>query len=155
MAMAAAQEDALLLVWQPTTPLPVLKTSAPPLPRLCPPPGGTPGDLGVTPTAPETGYGYIEADPGTDEFGLHPVRRFVEKPDRERAEAFLAQGNSIGTVASFCFVPGVMVKELERCAPDVLHAARASLRQAHTDLDFLRLESAAFCRSPRCPLTWP
>ena len=48
--------------------------------------------LGVTPTRPETGYGYIETG-ATMPGGEHRVRRFTEKPNRERAEAFVAAGN--------------------------------------------------------------
>ncbi|KKZ15264.1 MAG: mannose-1-phosphate guanyltransferase, partial [Candidatus Synechococcus spongiarum 142] len=110
--------------------------------------GGRLVTFGVTPTAPETGYGYIEAEPQPDEFGLRPIRRFVEKPSRERAETFLTHGNFSWNSGIFLFQAGVMVKELERCAPDVLHAARASLQHAHRDLDFLRLEPEAFRRCP-------
>jgi mannose-1-phosphate guanylyltransferase len=48
--------------------------------------------LGVKPTRPETGYGYIETGE-TAANGAVRVRRFTEKPNRERAEAFLAAGN--------------------------------------------------------------
>ncbi len=47
--------------------------------------------FGITPTSPETGYGYIEAGPARGD-GTHDVARFVEKPDRDRAEAMLRQG---------------------------------------------------------------
>ncbi|MCY4055838.1 MAG: mannose-1-phosphate guanylyltransferase/mannose-6-phosphate isomerase [Cyanobacteria bacterium MAG CAR4_bin_6] len=110
--------------------------------------GGRLVTFGVTPTAPETGYGYIEADSRSDGFGLHPVRRFVEKPSRERAEAFLSQGSFRWNSGIFLFRAEVMVEELGRCAPDVLQAARASLQQARADLDFLRLEPEAFRRCP-------
>lgn len=110
--------------------------------------GGRLVTFGVTPTAPETGYGYIEADSRSDGFGLQPVRRFVEKPSRERAEAFLSQGSFRWNSGIFLFRAGVMVGELGRCAPDLLQAARASLQQARTDLDFLRLEPEAFRRCP-------
>ena len=111
--------------------------------------GGRLVTFGVTPTAPETGYGYVEADPGSDGFGLHPVRRFVEKPSLEKAQAFLGQGSFLWNSGIFLFRAGVMVQELERWAPEVLEAARTSLQQAHTDLDFLRLEPQAFCRCPQ------
>jgi mannose-1-phosphate guanylyltransferase len=48
--------------------------------------------LGVTPTRPETGYGYLETGTGTAG-GATPVRRFTEKPDAERAQEFLKAGN--------------------------------------------------------------
>src|SRR6202007_1975223 len=48
--------------------------------------------LGVTPTRPETGYGYIETGDALDDGSLR-VRRFTEKPNQERAEEFVAAGN--------------------------------------------------------------
>src|SRR5215471_14359650 len=48
--------------------------------------------LGVTPTRPETGYGYIETGSALDDGSLR-VRRFTEKPNQERAEEFFAAGN--------------------------------------------------------------
>ncbi len=47
--------------------------------------------MGVPPTRPETGYGYIEVSPG-DQARCRTVRRFREKPDAERATAFLKAG---------------------------------------------------------------
>lgn len=49
--------------------------------------------LGIRPTGPETGYGYIEADQTPADDGVLPVRRFVEKPSLEKALEFLACGN--------------------------------------------------------------
>jgi mannose-1-phosphate guanylyltransferase len=49
--------------------------------------------LGITPTRPETGYGYIEADTSCRGHAPFPVRRFVEKPNREKALEFLDSGN--------------------------------------------------------------
>lgn len=148
-AMAAGQDDALLLVLAADHAVADAEAFRATIGQAVPAAlGGRLVTFGVTPTAPETGYGYIEAGPQPDEFGLRPVRRFVEKPSRERAEAFLARGDFSWNSGIFLFQAGVMVKELERCAPDVLHAARASLQQAHTDLDFLRLEPEAFRRSP-------
>ena len=148
-AMAAGQDDALLLALAADHAIAHAEDFRATIGQAIPAAlGGRLVTFGVTPTAPETGYGYIEADPRTDGFGLHPIRRFVEKPSRERAETFLAHGDFRWNSGIFLFRADVMVKELERCAPDVLHAARASLQQAHTDLDFLRLESEAFRRCP-------
>ena len=49
--------------------------------------------MGIMPTRPETGYGYIEAETEMHDAGLYPVRRFVEKPDLEKALEFLNAGN--------------------------------------------------------------
>ena len=148
-ALGAGQDDALLLVLAADHAMAQAEAFRATIGQAIPAAlGGRLVTFGVTPTAPETGYGYIEADPRPDAFGLNPIRRFVEKPSRERAEAFLSHGGFTWNSGIFLFQAGVMVKELERWAPDVLQAARASLRQAHADLDFLRLEPEAFRRCP-------
>lgn len=76
--------------------------------------------FGITPTHPETGYGYIEAD-GEN------VRRFVEKPDRATAEQYLAKGNFYWNSGIFCFKVSTFLTELERYAPEILAASRAAL----------------------------
>ena len=148
-AMAAGQDDALLLVLAADHVIADAAAFRATINQAIPAAlGGRLVTFGVTPTAPETGYGYIEADPRSDGFGLHPVRRFVEKPSREKAQAFLTHGGFRWNSGIFLFRASVMAKELERCAPDVLHAVRLSLQQAHTDLDFLRLEPEAFRGCP-------
>jgi mannose-1-phosphate guanylyltransferase len=63
--------------------------------------------IGIVPTRPETGYGYIEVgDPVTD--GVRAVSRFVEKPTRERAEAFVADGRYLWNGGMFFFRASVM-----------------------------------------------
>ncbi len=49
--------------------------------------------FGIPPTRPETGFGYVKFDDLQDAAGRHRVERFTEKPARERAEAFLAEGH--------------------------------------------------------------
>jgi len=56
--------------------------------------------LGIQPTFPNTGYGYIESDK-TDESILKPVKQFREKPDYETAKAFLAEGNFLWNAGIF------------------------------------------------------
>ena len=62
--------------------------------------------FGIVPTAPETGYGYIEANEPFARGPAHaPIKRFVEKPDQATAEQFLATGPSPGTAACSCSGP--------------------------------------------------
>ncbi|MCX7374070.1 MAG: mannose-1-phosphate guanylyltransferase/mannose-6-phosphate isomerase [Alphaproteobacteria bacterium] len=105
--------------------------------------------FGMQPTAPETGFGYIEAGaelPGLP--GVHGVARFVEKPDAATADAFLAGGKHLWNSGQFIATAATLIAELERYAPDVLEAARAALGAAQRDLDFVRLDSAHFTRCP-------
>ncbi|MFT5359058.1 MAG: mannose-1-phosphate guanylyltransferase [Polyangiales bacterium] len=58
--------------------------------------------VGLTPTRPETGYGYLELGKSVDE-GVFAARRFVEKPDRQRAEQFVSAGNFLWNSGMFFF----------------------------------------------------
>ena len=59
--------------------------------------------FGVVPTAPETGFGYIEAGTSLDDKGAASVRRFVEKPDLQTATHYLESGNFLWNSGMFCF----------------------------------------------------
>jgi mannose-1-phosphate guanylyltransferase len=108
--------------------------------------------FGIVPTAPETGYGYIEAaeaiSAGEAPREPVPIARFVEKPDRATAEQFLATGRFTWNSGMFLFRASAMLAELERLAPEVVSACRAALEHDSADLDFLRLEREAFARCP-------
>ena len=106
--------------------------------------------FGIVPTAPETGYGYIEAaEPFSGASPREvPIARFVEKPDRATAEQFLATGRFTWNSGMFLFRASAMLAELERLAPEVVSCCRAALEQDAADLDFLRLEREAFAKCP-------
>ncbi len=105
--------------------------------------------FGVRPTEPSTGYGYIQRDSAETEVpGVFPVRRFVEKPDLETARAYVDSGEYLWNSAIFLLPVASFLKELRRLAPDVLAAADAALANARHDLDFIRLDEAAFAQSP-------
>lgn len=81
--------------------------------------------LGIEPTAPETGYGYIERgarDARVD--GAYAVARFCEKPQRELAEQFLASGNFDWNAGIFVMRPQVFEAEVERLLPELHRAMR-------------------------------
>jgi mannose-1-phosphate guanylyltransferase len=103
--------------------------------------------FGITPTAPETGYGYVQAG---DELGggVLSVARFVEKPDRENAEKMIAAGSFYWNSGTFMLGVGGFLGEVERLAPDTFAAARAAVTNAKTDLDFIRLDQAGFAAAP-------
>ena len=103
--------------------------------------------FGIVPTAPETGYGYIEAaEPQRQE--PVSIARFVEKPDRATAEQFLATGRFTWNSGMFLFRASAILAELERLAPEVVSACRAALAREATDLEFQRLEREAFAACP-------
>jgi len=80
--------------------------------------------IGIRPSHPETGYGYIELDGGAEGADVLSVRRFVEKPDRKRAEQFVAGGRHLWNAGMFFFR-----------AADMLAAIRAHLPELARGLD--------------------
>ena len=103
--------------------------------------------FGITPSAPETGYGYIEQGAELSE-GVHAVARFVEKPERARAEEMLAAGGYFWNSGTFMIGVGTFLAEIERLSPETHAAARASVTAATRDLDFTRLEGSSFAMAP-------
>ena len=79
--------------------------------------------FGITPTGPETGYGYIESD-GED------VKRFVEKPDLETAKKYVASGKFFWNSGIFCFKVSTFLDELATYSPDILTAAKIAFANA-------------------------
>jgi len=103
--------------------------------------------FGITPNAPETGYGYIRASIKRER-AVYPVVEFVEKPDRETAERYISSGDYFWNSGIFLFKAESYLLELEAYAPAMLAACRDALEKAVEDLDFLRLDAEAFCASP-------
>jgi mannose-1-phosphate guanylyltransferase / mannose-6-phosphate isomerase len=101
--------------------------------------------FGIVPEAPETGFGYIQSDPGE---GLRRVLRFVEKPDAATAQAYLNAGGYYWNSGMFLFKASRYLEELERFRPDILAAVRASFERAQRDGDFVRLDKEAFAAGP-------
>ncbi|NSX08440.1 mannose-1-phosphate guanylyltransferase/mannose-6-phosphate isomerase [Pseudomonas lini] len=109
--------------------------------------------FGVVPTKPETGYGYIRTQMNTAEGAAH-VEAFVEKPDLETAQSYLAQGNYFWNSGMFMFRASVMKSELERLSPDIIVAAELSLSNAAHDHDFTRLNQVDFVNAPNVSIDY-
>ncbi|WP_324689956.1 mannose-1-phosphate guanylyltransferase/mannose-6-phosphate isomerase [Cobetia sp. D5] len=99
--------------------------------------------FGIVPTHAETGYGYIQRGEGLNDFGFR-VKRFVEKPDIDTAEDYLASGGYYWNSGMFLFSAQSYLEELERFQPAMVEACRAALAGASQDLDFTRLDAEAF-----------
>ena len=112
--------------------------------------------FGIVPTAPETGYGYIESAPAeagaAGEPVPHPIVRFVEKPDLATAETLVASGRYTWNSGMFLFRASAILAELEHWAPEVVHACRTALEHDGSDLEFLRLERESFANCPNVAL---
>lgn len=106
--------------------------------------------FGIHPTAPETGFGYIELGDPLPGSGARRVRRFVEKPDGARALQFLQAGNFVWNSGMFCFGARTILAALDAHCPDVLAAARAaweaSRAQAGDERAPIAAEAFARCR---------
>ena len=110
--------------------------------------------LGMKPSGPETGYGYMAVgDPLPDAPGVHAVARFIEKPDATAAQTLVGSG-ALWNAGMFVFTAETMLEELQLHAPDVLAAVRRSVEGARTDLDFIRLQPEAFAESPNISLDY-
>jgi len=84
--------------------------------------------LGIAPTGPETGFGYIVAGRARPEAGAHAVRRFVEKPPADAAAALLAGPDPVAWNAGiFLWRRDTILAALEAWAPDILAAVRAGV----------------------------
>lgn len=104
--------------------------------------------FGITPTEAHTGYGYIKRGLPTEIKAVACVERFVEKPQLEVAREFVASGEYLWNSGMFVFRASQYLSELERLRPDMLSACRAALNKAQHDLDFTRLDKAAFEACP-------
>lgn len=105
--------------------------------------------FGITPDRPHTGYGYIKRGTALSGVaGAYAVDRFVEKPDGETAAAYLAEGGYDWNAGIFLFRASDMLDEIARHAPDMHRAVTEAVASGHGDLDFFRLDEAAFATAP-------
>lgn len=103
--------------------------------------------LGIAPTGPETGYGYIRSGEALTP-GVLRVAHFVEKPDREHAEAMIASGDHFWNGGIFLFRADIFLGALAIHAPEMLAAARASLASASRAGKRIQPDEACFAASP-------
>jgi mannose-1-phosphate guanylyltransferase/mannose-6-phosphate isomerase len=104
--------------------------------------------FGIVPDAPETGYGYIQRGESLAGSTARRVARFVEKPQREAAEQFLASGDYFWNSGMFLFSCRQFLDELGQYRPDILAACELALNGGHHDLDFCRLDKSSFAACP-------
>ncbi len=103
--------------------------------------------FGIVATEPETGYGYIKR--GDTRHGeAFNVAAFVEKPDLQTAQAYLATGDYFWNSGMFAFKAGCFLRELEKFNPQMLAVCREALNAAKPDLDFVRLDKEIFSTCP-------
>lgn len=104
--------------------------------------------FGITPTAPLSGYGYIQADAPAAMAPARRVRRFVEKPSPEVAQRFIEEGNYYWNSGMFAFQASVFLAEMDRLAPRMLQQVRAAIAAGHGDDALFQLDGPAFEACP-------
>lgn len=117
--------------------------------------------FGITPSAPETGYGYIkqgkplssprQVDTNTIKQSVdlaYAIECFVEKPDRATAEQYIGSGQYLWNSGMFMFKASRYLEELAEHHPEILAACKLALTKQNTDLDFIRIDAEAFKSSP-------
>ena len=103
--------------------------------------------FGLTPDAPETGYGYIRM--GAEiENGVRETAAFVEKPDLETAQGYLADGNYVWNSGIFLFRGDAYLAQLANHAPEMAAAVRKSMDAAGKRGRLLYPEPKSFAQSP-------
>nr|AXL96543.1 ManC [Providencia alcalifaciens] len=103
--------------------------------------------FGIIPTTPETGYGYIKKGHLINEFAFQ-VERFVEKPDLNTAEQYIASNQYLWNSGMFLFKASCYVNELKKHAPEILSSCELALQNSLSDLDFTRINAEIFEACP-------
>lgn len=98
------------------------------------------GTLGILPTEPATGYGYIKSDGDS-------VEQFVEKPDLDIAKRYVDQGY-LWNSGMFLLRADCYLEALKECRPDIYEACERSMESCSEDLDFVRVDKEAFLSCP-------
>lgn len=104
--------------------------------------------FGIQPTSASTGYGYIQRADTATSANVYPVKRFVEKPDANTAQDYVASGDYLWNSGMFLLPVEPYLAEVEKLIPEVLHASKAALDASRQDLDFIRLDETAFAANP-------
>lgn len=117
--------------------------------------GGSIVTFGITPDRPETGYGYLELLGETNENGTsQPLKAFVEKPEKERAETMVVSGRFLWNAGIFLASVKTICDAFIKHAPEMIEPAQASLDEAKQDLGFCRLDATAFSQIPKISLDY-
>ena len=104
--------------------------------------------LGIKPDRPETGYGYIKAISSASRGSVAQVDKFVEKPDSETAQRYLAEGGYYWNAGIFVLKASVWLKALKEFRPDIANATQAAWHNKTNDAEFVRPGKVEFAAVP-------
>ena len=102
--------------------------------------------FGIVPDYPETGYGYIETDV---EYSLNyfkgiSIKKFIEKPNREKAKEFINDKHHLWNSGMFLFKADIVLNELKKYKSEMVKACKESLLNSSRDFDFTRIDKQSF-----------
>lgn len=103
--------------------------------------------LGVTPTNPNTGYGYIQYNSKTVYDGVFKVKTFTEKPNLELAKTFLASGDFLWNAGIFFWKASVILEAFEKYLPEIYEVFIAEKDKMNTSEEAAALKEIY----PQCP----
>ena len=109
--------------------------------------------FGITPTRPETGYGYLELS-NVSSGSTTQLKRFIEKPNIETAKTMLDTGKFLWNAGIFLFCVRDMIAAFETHAPKMVDTVRAAVEQGETDLGFFRLAAEPWVKSEKISLDY-
>ena len=105
--------------------------------------------FGITPSYPETGYGYIYASPADDQTSVVlSINSFVEKPDRQTAQQYLEDGRYYWNSGMFLLRASVWLQAMACFQPEMLAACKTAYEKSLSDSDFKRIDRGAFTLCP-------
>ncbi len=157
-ALLAAEDDPATVLWMMAADASIADTDA--LHRLLQPAvaaarAGRIVTFGMRPSAPETGYGYIELGTALPDIpDVYHVARFLEKPDAPTAVELIGSGRHLWNSGMFVFTARILLDEMAEHAPAVMEAVRAAVASRRADLDFIRLGAAEFAACPSISLDY-
>ncbi len=104
--------------------------------------------FGITPTAPATGFGYLDLGDAVKGSPVRALRTFVEKPNAAKAAEFLKAGHYMWNSGIFMLKASVWLKAIKHFNAAMLNACQSAFDKAEIDRDFTRVNADAFKQSP-------
>ncbi len=102
--------------------------------------------FGITPTEPNTGYGYIKSGKELD-IG-YKVDKFIEKPSMHNAKEYFESGDYFWNSGIFLFNSSQYLEELNKFRPDIYNACKNSMKGINSDFNFMRIDKLSFEKCP-------
>ena len=104
--------------------------------------------MGITPTGPQTGFGYIKQSGAASDLGDFNVAKFVEKPDIETAQVYLDSGDYTWNGGIFVVLASVWIKALNTFRKDILTSTENAFNHSTVDHRFIRPNDKLFVEIP-------